>query len=69
MVPLLYNIKRLLANMKLQRQKAREYKNKPIYKWVIVIPPADIEKLGWEPQDELIGTVINSKGYFLSLKE
>lgn len=55
--------------MKLQRQKAREYKNKPIYKWVIVIPPADIEKLGWEPQDELIGTVINSKGYFLSLKE
>lgn len=55
--------------MHLQKQKAREYKGKPIYKWVIVIPPEDIEKLNWKPQDKLKGTIINGKGYFLSLEE
>ena len=61
--PLFQNI------MHLQKQKAREYKGKPIYKWIIVIPPEDIEKLNWKPQDKLKGTIINGKGYFLSSEE
>lgn len=68
-VPPLYVMILIPITMKLQKQKAREYKGKPIYKWVIVIPPEDIEKLDWKPQDNLKGTVINNKGYFLSLKE
>ena len=54
--------------MKLQRQKAREYKGKPIYKWVIVIPPEDIDKLGWKEGDELIGSPLKGNGYFITLK-
>jgi len=54
--------------MKLQKQKAREYKNKPIYKYVIVIPPRDIEELGWKEGNELEGTVIKNKGYFIVKK-
>ena len=52
--------------MKLQRQKAREYKDKPIYKYVVVIPPKDIEQLGWKEGNELEGIVIKDKGYFLT---
>jgi len=52
--------------MILQKQKAREYKGKPIYKYVIVIPPKDVEALGWKEGQEINGTVIEKKGYFLS---
>jgi len=52
--------------MKLQKHKAREYKGKPIHKYVIVIPPKDIEELGWNEGQELKGIVIKNKGYFLS---
>lgn len=55
--------------MKLQKQKAREYKDKPIYKWIIAIPPKDIKKLGWKEGHELKGTVIDDNGYFLSTKK
>ena len=58
-----------MASTDLSIQKAREYKGKPIYKFVIVIPPGDIEKLNWRPQNKLKGTIINGKGYFLSLEE
>ena len=51
--------------MKLQKVKAREYKEKPIYKYIIVIPPKDIEELDWKEGDELDGIVIRDKGYFL----
>jgi hypothetical protein len=54
--------------MKLQRVKAKEYKGKPIYKWLIVIPPNDIKELGWKEGMELDGDVIRGKGYFLSSK-
>lgn len=54
--------------MKLQKVKAREYKNKPIFKYMIVIPPKDIEELEWNEGIELEGTVIKNKGYFLSEK-
>ena len=52
--------------MILQKQKAREYKGKSIYKYVIVIPPKDVEELGWKEGQGLKGIVINNKGYFLS---
>jgi len=55
-------------SMKLQRVKAREYKGKTIYKWIIVIPPKDIEELEWREGIELEGTVIKNKGYFLVKK-
>lgn len=51
--------------MKLQRVKAREYKGKPIYKYMIVIPPKDIEELEWDEGMQLEGTVIHGKGYFI----
>lgn len=54
--------------MRLQRLKAREYKGKTIYKWVIVVPPKDIEELGWKEGNELEGTILKG-GYFLSVKE
>lgn len=54
--------------MILQRQKAREYKGKTIYKYVIVIPPKDIEELGWNEGIELEGIIVKEKGYFISNK-
>ena len=53
--------------MKLQKVKAREYKGKPIYKYMIVIPPKDIKELGWKEGIELIGNVVNDN-YFISKK-
>jgi hypothetical protein len=55
--------------MKLQKQKAREYKGKPIHKYVIVIPPKDIEELEWNEGIDLEGVPIKGKGYFLSIKQ
>ena len=54
--------------MKLQKVKAREYKGKPIYKYIIVIPPKDIDELGWMEGIHLEGTIIKDKGYFLFVK-
>jgi len=54
--------------MKLQKVRAREYKGKTIYKYMIVIPPKDIEQLGWKEGIELDGTAIKSKGYFITKK-
>ncbi len=51
--------------MKLQKQTARKYKGKAIYKYVIVIPPKDIEELGWKEGIELDVRVVKDKGYFL----
>ena len=50
--------------MKLQKVKAREYKGKPIYKYMIVIPPKDIKELGWKEGIELEG-IVKDRGYFL----
>lgn len=54
--------------MLLKKKKAREYKGKPIYVWEIVIPPKDIEELGWKEGDEIEGMVIKGV-YCLSVKE
>jgi len=55
--------------MKLQKVKAREYKGKPIYKYMIVIPPQDIKELGWKEGIRLEGAIVKDKGYFLSMGE
>jgi hypothetical protein len=52
--------------MKLQKVKAREYKGKPIFKYIIVIPPRDVETLGWKHGDELIGSPLKESGYFIT---
>lgn len=54
--------------MILQKVKAREYKGKPIYKYIITVPPQDIKELGWNEGIELEGTSIKDKGYFLYKK-
>lgn len=55
--------------MRLQRQKAREYKGKSIYKYLIVVPPKYIEELGWSEGQNITGTPINKKGLFLSIDD
>ena len=40
--------------MIIQKHKAREYKGKPIYKYTIVVPPQDIEQLGWKAPDNVV---------------
>ncbi len=39
--------------MQLQKQSSRVYKGKEYPKYLIVIPPKDIEKLGWTVGDDL----------------
>lgn len=39
--------------MKLQRQLSRKVKDKEYLKWVITIPPSEIEKLKWKEGTEL----------------
>jgi bifunctional DNA-binding transcriptional regulator/antitoxin component of YhaV-PrlF toxin-antitoxin module len=39
--------------MKLQKQKTRELKGKEYFRYAVVIPQADIEKLGWKDGEEL----------------
>ena len=58
----------ILASMKLQKHKAREYKGKSIYKYTIVVPPQHIKELGWGEGIELVGTTVADKGYFITSK-
>ena len=39
--------------MKLQRQRTREVKGKEYFRWTVVIPPEEIESLGWKEGDDL----------------
>lgn len=66
MVTNLY-IESLLQSMKLQRQKTK-VKGREYSKWVIIIPPKDIEKLGWKEGEELEGIVVKC-GYFIFTRE
>ncbi len=68
MVPYLYMGNRLLFFMIIQKAKAYEYKGKTKYKYTIVVPEKDMEKLGWDKGTELKGTVVENKGYFLFSK-
>ncbi len=49
--------------MKLQKQNAYKYKGETKYKYVIVIPNEDIEKLGWKEGIELKSNISNGKYY------
>lgn len=55
--------------MKLQKVKARKYKGKTIYKYMIVIPPKDIKELDWKEGMELQGSTIQNKIYLIFPKE
>lgn len=39
--------------MRLQKQKTREVKGKEYFRWTVVIPPDEVEELGWQQGDEL----------------
>lgn len=39
--------------MRLQKQKTRELKGKEYFRWAVVIPPEEIEELGWAEGVEL----------------
>jgi bifunctional DNA-binding transcriptional regulator/antitoxin component of YhaV-PrlF toxin-antitoxin module len=47
--------------MQLQKQNSRVYKGKEYSKYVIVIPPKDVERLGWNEKDELELTIDKDK--------
>lgn len=39
--------------MKLQKRQTRKYEGKDYFKWVVTIPPDEIEELGWKEGMEL----------------
>jgi bifunctional DNA-binding transcriptional regulator/antitoxin component of YhaV-PrlF toxin-antitoxin module len=39
----------------------REYKGKTYPKYLIIIPPKNIEKLGWTEKDELLSSIEDGK--------
>jgi hypothetical protein len=43
--------------MQLQKQSSRIYKGKEYPKYLIVVPPKDIEKLGWTEGEELESSI------------
>jgi formylmethanofuran dehydrogenase subunit D len=51
--------------MRLQKQLSRVHKDKAYPKYTIVIPPKEVEKLGWKEGDEIEP---NSKNGELILK-
>ena len=47
--------------MRLQKQLSKKIGDKEYAKWVIVVPPKYIDKLGWEAGVELEADVENGK--------
>lgn len=47
--------------MKLQKQLSKKVGDKEYAKWVVVIPPKYIEKLGWKGNEELEAEVKGNK--------
>lgn len=47
--------------MQLQKQLSRKHKNKEYPKFTIVIPPKEIEKLGWKEGEELEPEIKNNR--------
>lgn len=54
-------LSKYIENMQLQKQISRVYKGKEYPKYVIVISPSEIEKLGWEDGDELESEINNHR--------
>lgn len=53
--------------MKLQKQLSRKYGKKKYPKYVIVVPPKQIENLGWKEGEELDGK-ISGKSFIITRK-
>ena len=47
--------------MQLQKRLSRKYKDKEYPKYLIVISPKEIERLGWKEGDELEPTIIDNE--------
>lgn len=47
--------------MRLQKQKSRKVGNKEYSKYVIIVPPDRIERLGWQESEELADQVQGKK--------
>ena len=47
--------------MRLIKQHGRKYGDKDYYKYIVVIPNKDIDKLGWKGGEELETEVKNDK--------
>jgi hypothetical protein len=47
--------------LKLQKQKTREFHGKEYFRYAVVIPQAEIEKLGWKDNQELEPKSIGQK--------
>jgi bifunctional DNA-binding transcriptional regulator/antitoxin component of YhaV-PrlF toxin-antitoxin module len=54
--------------MKLQKQLSRVHKDKAYPKYTVVIPPREIEKLGWKEGEEL-ETKIDDNGLTIKPKK
>ena len=38
----------------MQKQKTREVKGKEYFRWTVVVPPSEVEGLGWKEGQELM---------------
>jgi antitoxin component of MazEF toxin-antitoxin module len=47
--------------MRLQKQLSRKYGNKEYPKWVITIPPKQVEALGWDEGQSLEGEIADQE--------
>jgi len=47
--------------MKLQKQLSRKVNEKEYPKWVVTIPPSEVEKLRWREGQELNSEIVNGK--------
>jgi bifunctional DNA-binding transcriptional regulator/antitoxin component of YhaV-PrlF toxin-antitoxin module len=56
-------------NMRLQKQLSRKVEGKSYSKYVITIPPKDIEKLGWKEGIELKVDIKHGKAILHPLKD
>lgn len=54
-------LRRYIGDMQLQKQLSRKHKDKEYPKYTVVIPPKEIEKLGWKEGDELEPEIKDSK--------
>lgn len=55
--------------MKLQKQLSRRVDNKEYPKYVVTIPPKDIEKVGWREGEELRAEIQDGKLIIMRKKD
>jgi bifunctional DNA-binding transcriptional regulator/antitoxin component of YhaV-PrlF toxin-antitoxin module len=58
-----------VPNVKLQKQLSRKINGKEYAKYVIVIPPSTVEKLGWKEGQILTNEIDNRKLILEPLEE